>query len=157
MVVLTGPKCGFKESGSLIRDPISERDIPSGSLCAYHGLSAFFASIGRPWFAPEASHGVKMTADSVVEGVRLAFAALYLWIIVRGAIRSTTLPGYLAALSAVLVGVGLFATELSAVSVPGIWFPYGTGMARGQYAYAVFIPLLFLPTGMRLVGYARRK
>jgi len=117
----------------------------------------FFASIGRPWFAPEASHGVKMTADSVVEGVRLAFAALYLWIIVRGAIRSTTLPGYLAALSAVLVGVGLFATELSAVSVPGIWFPYGTGMARGQYAYAVFIPLLFLPTGMRLVGYARRK
>ncbi|RUL75218.1 glycoside hydrolase [Dyella choica] len=116
-----------------------------------------FALIGRPWFMPEANHGLKLVADFLVEGARLAFAALYLGIIGLSVIRSTKPSGYLAALCAILVGIGLFATELSALGIPGIWFPYGTGVARGQYAYALFIPLLFLLIGMRSVGYARRK
>ncbi|HUA79534.1 MAG TPA: hypothetical protein VL997_04120 [Dyella sp.] len=115
-----------------------------------------FALIGRPWFVPEANHGLKIMADVVVEGARLAFAALYLWILGLGAIRSAKLPTFLAVLCAILVGIGLFAVELSALGIPGIWFPYGTGVARGQYAYAVFAPLLFLLILMRSVGYARK-
>ncbi|RDD81979.1 glycoside hydrolase [Dyella tabacisoli] len=116
-----------------------------------------FAMIGRPWFAPEATHGLKLVADIVVQGVRLSYAALYLWIMGLGVIRLAKPSAYLAVLSALLVGIGLFATELNALGIPGIWFPYGTGVARGQYAYAVFIPLLFLLILMRSVSYARRK
>lgn len=114
-----------------------------------------FALIGRPWFLPDASHGLKPAANIVVQGARLAFAALYLWIIGLGVTRSRKPSAWLAATAAVLVGIGLFATELSALGVPGIWFPYGTGVARGQYAYAVFIAMMFALIVMRMVEYAR--
>jgi hypothetical protein len=116
-----------------------------------------FALLGRPWFAPEQTRGLKTIAEVAVAGARLAFAALYLWIIGLGLARSTRPSTCLAALAAILVGVGLFATELNAIGIPGIWFPYGTGVARGQYAYAIFIACLFALILMRSVGYARRK
>jgi hypothetical protein len=62
----------------------------------------------------------------------------------------------MAALSAILVGIGLFATELNALGVPGIWFPYGTGVARGQYAYAAFVAFLFALILKRFASDARR-
>jgi hypothetical protein len=114
-----------------------------------------FALIGRPWFVPEATHGIKMAANIVVEGARLIYAALYLWIIGLGVMRLGKPSAYLAAIAAILVGIGLFATELNALGLPGIWFPYGTGVARGQYAYALFIVVLFALILMRLVEYAR--
>lgn len=126
-------------------------------IVALSVIYMLFALIGRPWFAPQATHVLKPVADTAVEAARLAFAALYLWTIGTGVFRSPKLFSYLAALGAVLIGVGVFATEISALGVPGIWFPYGTGVARGQYAYAVFIPLLFLLIAMRWVGYTRRK
>ena len=116
-----------------------------------------FALLGRPWFMPDAPQGLKVAADTIVEGVRVAYAALYLWIIGLGVIRLAKPSTYLAALAAIFVGIGLFATELNALGIPGIWFPYGTGVARGQYAYAAFIVLFFLLVLMRLVGYARRR
>lgn len=116
-----------------------------------------FVCIRQPWFMPNPSHGLKAVAHGVTTGVRLAYAALYLWIIGRGLLRSPKPSTLLAALAAVLVGIGLFATELSALGIPGIWFPYGVGVARGQYAYAAFIPLLFLLILQRFIGYARRR
>jgi predicted membrane channel-forming protein YqfA (hemolysin III family) len=60
------------------------------------------------------------------------------------------------ALPAVLsIAVALFAQELSAVHVPGIWFPFGTGVSRTQYAYAVFDIALASVLWHRLRGYAR--
>ena len=38
----------------------------------------------------------------------------------------------------VLASVGQFAPELSAIRVPGIWFPFDTGVSRAQFAYALF-------------------
>jgi hypothetical protein len=40
------------------------------------------------------------------------------------------------------VMVAQFPDELSAIGVPGIWFPLGIGVSRTQYAYAIAIPLL---------------
>lgn len=114
------------------------------------------ACLGRPWFAPEATHGFKAFAGMIIEGLRLVFAALYLWTIGLGVMRSAKPSTWLAALAAILVGIGLFATELSAVGVPGIWFPYGTGVSRSQYAYAIFIALLFVLILVRSVGYAKK-
>ena len=116
-----------------------------------------FACLGRPWFAPDASHGLKAMTSVVVQSLRLVFAVIYLWIIGLGVARSARPLTWLAALAAISVGIGLFATELSALGVPGIWFPYGTGVSRSQYAYAIFIALLLVLILMRSVGYARRR
>jgi len=38
---------------------------------------------------------------------------------------------------------GLFGGELlDPIGVPGIWFPFGIGVSRTQYIYAIVIPLL---------------
>jgi hypothetical protein len=38
---------------------------------------------------------------------------------------------------------GLFGGELlDPIGVPGIWFPFGIGVSRTQYVYAIAIPLL---------------
>jgi hypothetical protein len=116
-----------------------------------------FAFVGHPWFAPETTHGLKVASDIAIEAVRVAFAAIYLWVIGLGVARSAKPSAYLAALCAILIGIGLFAAELSALGIPGIWFPYGTGVARGQYAYAAFIAVFFLLLLIRSVGMVRRK
>jgi hypothetical protein len=37
----------------------------------------------------------------------------------------------------------LFGGELlDTIGVPGIWFPFGIGVSRTQYVYAIAIPLL---------------
>ncbi len=37
----------------------------------------------------------------------------------------------------------LFSGELlDTIGVPGIWFPFGIGVSRTQYVYAIVIPLL---------------
>jgi len=41
------------------------------------------------------------------------------------------------------VMAGLFGGELlDPIGVPGIWFPFGIGVSRTQYVYAIAIPLL---------------
>jgi hypothetical protein len=38
---------------------------------------------------------------------------------------------------------GLFGGELlDPIGVPGIWFPFGIGVSRTQYVYAIALPLL---------------
>jgi len=115
------------------------------------------ALMERPWFAPDTLHGLKAASGVMIKGIRLAFAALYLWVLILGVARSPRLLTWLGALAAMLVGIGLFATELNALGIPGIWFPYGTGVARGQFAYAAFIAILFGLILSRSIGYARRR
>ncbi|MFT3698764.1 MAG: hypothetical protein QM831_36795 [Kofleriaceae bacterium] len=40
------------------------------------------------------------------------------------------------------IAIGQIADELSLLGVPGIWFPFGIGVSRTQFAYAAFIALL---------------
>lgn len=44
--------------------------------------------------------------------------------------------GLLALVVVLLVAVSQFSVEVSALGVPGIWFPFGVGVSRTQYAYA---------------------
>ncbi|TBR39053.1 glycoside hydrolase [Dyella terrae] len=127
---------------------------------AIAGLTAIYmltAWIARPWFWMDGPHAIKAMAEAAATGARIAFAAIYAWIILLGVIRTQALGACLAALAAVLVGIGLFATEVNALGVPGIWFPYGIGVARGQYAYALFIPLMFGLLLSRIVHSARQR
>ena len=136
---------------------LGKRPWLRNAIAALTVIYMVFVLIGRPWFGPEALHGIRPTANAIVAATRVVFAALYLWIVALGALRLSKPSAWLAAFAALLVGIGLFATELNALGIPGIWFPYGVGVARGQYAYAAFIALLFALILTRWVGYARRK
>jgi hypothetical protein len=48
----------------------------------------------------------------------------------------------LALLTVLTMGAALFPSELSALGLPGIWFPFEVGVSRTQYALALVIPLL---------------
>jgi len=48
----------------------------------------------------------------------------------------------LALAAMLLLTTGLFAGDLSALGIPGIWFPFNIGVSRSQYAYALALPLL---------------
>lgn len=73
---------------------------------------------------------------------RIGSIVLFAPIAVRVAREGPTRASALAALAMLLVG--LFPGEVSALGVPGIWFPFGIGVSRTQYAYAIAIFLLAL-------------
>jgi len=51
----------------------------------------------------------------------------------------------LAFVTLVSIMAALFGGELlDPIGVPGIWFPFGIGVSRTQYSYAIVIPLLGL-------------
>lgn len=112
------------------------------AVVALAGGYVGLALLGRPWFLPHAA-GVAATANAAVKALRLIDVALCLWVLLAGLRRFPTWAGGMAVLAALLVGIGLFAGEVSALGIPGIWFPFGTGVARGQYAYAAFIAVMY--------------
>jgi hypothetical protein len=49
----------------------------------------------------------------------------------------------LALVTLATIVAGLFGGELlDPIGVPGIWFPFGIGVSRTQYVYAIVLPLL---------------
>ena len=104
----------------------------------------------RPWrsidvsavvLAIAAMIGAAFSAASVTRGARLGFIALFLVLGVR-IVRSGLLRILALATLAAIVA-GLFGGELlDPIGVPGIWFPFGIGVSRTQYVYAIVIPLL---------------
>jgi hypothetical protein len=69
--------------------------------------------------------------------VRLAFVLLTLLIIFR-ILSKRDREKWFTVAAVLSLSVGLFAQELSLVHIPGIWFPFGVGVSRTEYAYAVF-------------------
>ena len=81
-------------------------------------------------------------AQALQTGARLALLALYCWSAFCVARFARLRP--LALLVMLVMAVALFAAEFSAIGLPGIWFPFGVGVSRTQYALALAIPLLAL-------------
>lgn len=96
--------------------------------------------LGLPWMAESISHSIFNTLSNVI---RLLFLLLMLYIIYRGT-RQNTEDKWLVLLATLLVATGLFAQELSALHIKGIWFPFGVGVSRSQYAYLAFDIVLFI-------------
>ena len=65
-------------------------------------------------------------------------------VVVYAARRSAARDRWWSLAALLLVSIGVYARELSSLKVPGIWFPFGTGVSRTQYAYAAFAVLLFV-------------
>ncbi len=85
--------------------------------------------------------GAVMHSTRVTTGSRLGSIALLVVIATRivssGPMRSLALVT-LASIAAALFGGEL----LDPIGVPGIWFPFGIGVSRVQYVYAIAVPLL---------------
>jgi hypothetical protein len=85
--------------------------------------------------------GAMTHSASWTSGSRLGAIALFVVIAARivrhGPMRLLSLVT-LASIMAVLFGGEL----LDPIGVPGIWFPFGIGVSRTQYVYAIAIPLL---------------
>jgi hypothetical protein len=104
----------------------------------------------RPWrsidvaavvLALAAIIGAAIHSASVTRGSRLGSIALFAVIGARivgsGPMRT------LALVTLATIMAGLFGGELlDTIGVPGIWFPFGIGVSRTQYIYAIAIPLL---------------
>ncbi|RUL65879.1 glycoside hydrolase [Dyella dinghuensis] len=98
-------------------------------MCAQFFSCSWFYGVLPSW-----------TATSVgwlVTAVRMMLLLALTFIVVCG-VRKIGRKDWYALAAAVFISIGLFAQELSAIHVPGIWFPFGTGVSRTQYAYVAF-------------------
>jgi hypothetical protein len=80
-------------------------------------------------------------AANVTSVSRLGSIALF--IIIGGRIARRGPMRILAIINLALITVASFGGELlDPIGVPGIWFPFGIGVSRTQYLYAILVPLL---------------
>jgi len=89
--------------------------------------------------------GAFIPSARVTSASRLASIALFVLIgarIVRsGSMRILTRILALVTLASIIATI--FGGELlDPIGVPGIWFPFGIGVSRSQYIYAIVIPLV---------------
>jgi hypothetical protein len=94
-----------------------------------------------PWLIPSINHAL---FQSIVDYVRLSLILLILFIIFQSILKHG-LKDWITLLAIVLVSIGIFAKEVSDLNIiPGIWFPYGVGVSRSQYAYAFFALVMYI-------------
>ncbi len=87
--------------------------------------------------------GAAIPSASATSVSRLGSIALFVVICAR--IVGNGPMRILALVTLVSIMAGLFGGELlDPIGVPGIWFPFGIGVSRTQYVYAMVIPLLAL-------------
>jgi len=86
--------------------------------------------------------GGAMDVTAMTRISRLGLLALLVLILVR-MVRAGPMR-IMAVATMAFILVAQFADELGSIGVPGIWFPFGIGVSRTQYAFAIAIPLLAL-------------
>jgi hypothetical protein len=115
----------------------------SAVVAGLSGLYVVVQLLSRSWWPPAQALGAVAGAHAAATWVRLALLAAYVWAVAPGVARMRSLTDGLAVLAAILAGVGFFAEELSNLHAKGIWFPWGVGVSRTQYAYAGLIVVVF--------------
>jgi hypothetical protein len=125
-----------------------------GALTFAYMLAQFLTS---SWFHDIPANWVAAASDWGIVIVRLIFVCLTAAIAYQG-VRRKGREGWLVLPALLLISVGQFSQELSQLGLRGIWFPFGTGVSRAQFAYAAFDVVLFflLLRQMRLLARARR-
>jgi hypothetical protein len=89
------------------------------------------------------SHGSHTYFQTVGDYTRLLLLALLLLIIFQG-MRKQGMKDLLVLVAALLMLIALFPKEISDLHlIPGIWFPYGVGVSRGQFFYVAFVFVMY--------------
>lgn len=110
----------------------------------------------RPWlFHDVFSHALIEGLHDLITAVHLAFLVALIWIAGQG-VRHRGRDGWYAMPAMLAIGIVLFASELSAAGVPGIWFPWRVGLSLSEIASVVFDALLLTLLSHRLRSCASR-
>ncbi|AZA83129.1 glycoside hydrolase [Chryseobacterium lactis] len=96
--------------------------------------------LGLPWLFKSIPYSLFQKAS---EYIRLFFVLLMIYTLFRG-IRQEGKKNLIYLPAALLLSIGLFSQEVSALHIQGIWFPYGVGVSRTQYVYAAFVIVMLL-------------
>jgi len=89
------------------------------------------------------SHAAAIYFRTMADYFRLSFLVLLLLIIFQG-MRKQGMKDILVLVAALLMLIALFPQEISALHIiPGIWFPYGVGVSRGQFFYVAFVLVMY--------------
>jgi hypothetical protein len=91
----------------------------------------------RSWFYGVFSSSFETALRYCSQSVRIAFLVLTLLILLRVLLQPSRERWFVSA-AILIMSVALFAAELSLIGIPGIWFPFGVGVSRTEYAYAIF-------------------
>jgi len=110
-----------------------------GALTFAYMLAQFLVA---SWLHGMTANWVVAAADWGIVILRLVFVCLTAAIAYQG-VRQKGRQGWLVLPAILLASAGHFSKELSQLGVPGIWFPFGTGVSRAQFAYAAFGVVLF--------------
>jgi hypothetical protein len=94
------------------------------------------------------------TLHTITTACRLFYLASTCWLLFKLMPLKRSDQWFLGVLI-VLVSTGQFAPELSQLGVPGIWFPFGTGVSRAQFAYALFFVVATVFLCLRLKDIAK--
>jgi TRAP-type uncharacterized transport system fused permease subunit len=99
--------------------------------------------VASSWFYGVVTQQAVSISEVASTAIRIVFLVVTALIVIE-AVRREGGKAWLPILAVVLMSIGQFAQELSKVGVKGIWFPFGTGVSRTQFAYALFDVVLFV-------------
>ena len=95
--------------------------------------------LGLSWIS-----GSTYPYQAIANYSRYIFIALLLFVTIKGTIKKDS-RDILTVFAIIVLSIGLFAREHSLLNIiPGIWFPYGVGVSRTQYAYAAFVIVMYI-------------
>ena len=90
------------------------------------------------------SHAAHIYFQTMADYTRLSLLALLLFIILQG-MPKQGIKDLLVLVAALLILIALFPKEISDLHIiPGIWFPYGVGVSRGQFFYVAFVLVMYM-------------
>jgi hypothetical protein len=96
---------------------------------------------GLSWVSNAVIHTHFLT---IADYVRWLLLSLMLFTLCQG-IQKRGTKDLLVYLAMLLVSIALFPKEVSELHfIPGIWFPYGVGVSRGQFFYAAFVFVMYV-------------
>ena len=133
-------------------------DLPTYSLLAKYmwmpTVAAWALAFNRwrrpAWRSIDAAALVIMAAQVAGTMMHMAsvtsisrYGSIALLLIIAARIAQGGAARLLALVTLALVTVSFFSDELlGPLGIPGIWFPFGIGVSRTQYIYAILIPLM---------------
>jgi hypothetical protein len=90
------------------------------------------------------SHDNHTRFQTIGDYLRWLLLAIMLFTFFRG-IRKQGAKDALVFLALLLVSIAMYPQEVSYLHIiPGIWFPYGVGVSRGQFFYAFFVVVIYI-------------
>jgi hypothetical protein len=110
--------------------------------------------IAAQWLVLHLPRTAALTFQEICVGARLLFVLITMLIIYQ-AVRQGGTEAWLALPAILFAAIAMFAQELSDVGVPGIWFPFGIGVSRTQFAYVPLMVALFVMLLRRYLHFAQ--